>query len=172
MVLVDQWGRRPLTVYGYMVTVCADFGMGATGMFDVAGRPELGSLLVFFACLATFSTTSSSAIGYAYLAEIPKQDFRAKSAGWGLAIPNLFSIMVSSKSFESRTDWPSSRSSRRSCSKVLQIGEYALDSSLGALVSSPLPLRGSSFQRLLGYVCPSSCGRSPADTISEDTSRD
>ena len=95
MVLVDQWGRRPLTVYGYMVTVAADFGMGATGMFDVAGRPELGSLLVFFACMATFSTTSSSAIGYAYLSEIPKQDFRAKSAGWGLAIPNLFSIMVS-----------------------------------------------------------------------------
>jgi len=98
MVLVDQWGRRPLTVYGYMVTVCADFGMGATGMFDVAGRPALGSLLVFFACLATFSTTSSSAIGYAYLSEIPKQDFRAMSAGWGLAIPNLFSIMVSSRS--------------------------------------------------------------------------
>lgn len=95
MVLVDQWGRRPLTVYGYTVTVLADFGMGATGMYDVAGRPELGSLLVFFACLATFSTTSSSAIGYAYLSEIPKQDFRAKSAGWGLAIPNLFSIMVS-----------------------------------------------------------------------------
>ena len=104
MVLVDQWGRRPLTVYGYMVTVCADFGMGATGMFDVAGRPELGSLLVFFACLATFSTTSSSAIGYAYLAEIPKQDFRAKSAGWGLAIPNLFSIMVSSQFFKDRAD--------------------------------------------------------------------
>jgi SP family general alpha glucoside:H+ symporter-like MFS transporter len=102
MVLVDQWGRRPLTVYGYMVTVCADFGMGATGMFDVAGSPKIGSLLVFFACLATFSTTSSSAIGYAYLSEIPKQDFRAMSAGWGLAIPNLFSIMVSPRSVYDR----------------------------------------------------------------------
>jgi hypothetical protein len=29
-----------------------------------------------------------------YLSEIPKQDLRAKSAGWGLAIPNLFNIMV------------------------------------------------------------------------------
>jgi SP family general alpha glucoside:H+ symporter-like MFS transporter len=93
MVLVDQWGRRPLTVYGYM---------GATGMFDVAGSPKIGSLLVFFACLATFSTTSSSAIGYAYLSEIPKQDFRAMSAGWGLAIPNLFSIMVSPRSVYDR----------------------------------------------------------------------
>lgn len=95
MVLVDNWGRRPLTVYGYMVTTFADFGMGITGCFDVAGTTSLGSLLVFFACLATFTTTSSSAIGYAYLSEIPKQDLRAKSAGFGLAIPNLFSIMVS-----------------------------------------------------------------------------
>jgi hypothetical protein len=94
MVLVDNWGRRPLTVYGYMITTLADFGMGAVGMYDVAGSEKLGSLLVFFACLATFTTTSSSAIGYAYLSEIPKQDFRAKSAGWGLAFPNFFSIMV------------------------------------------------------------------------------
>lgn len=95
MSLVDGWGRRPMTVYGYAITVLADFGMGATGMYDVAKRPALGALLIFWASLATFTTTSASAIGYAYLAEIPKQDFRAKSAGWGLAIPNLFSIMVS-----------------------------------------------------------------------------
>jgi SP family general alpha glucoside:H+ symporter-like MFS transporter len=95
MCVVDSWGRRPLAVYGYMITVGADFGMGAVGFYDVKGRPAMGSLLVFFACLATFATTSSSATGYAYLSEIPKQDFRAISAGWGLAIPNIFSIMVS-----------------------------------------------------------------------------
>lgn len=94
MFLVDVWGRRPMTVYGYLVTVLADFGMGATGFRNVSKSPALGGLLVFFACLATFSTTSASAIGYAYLAEIPKQDLRAKSAGWGLAISNLFSTMV------------------------------------------------------------------------------
>lgn len=99
MVLVDNWGRRPLTVYGYMITVAAVYGMGGCGTTDIASNEKLGSLLVFFACLATFSTTSSSAIGYAYLSEIPKQDFRAKSAGWGLAIPNLFSIMVSLVSY-------------------------------------------------------------------------
>jgi MFS transporter, SP family, general alpha glucoside:H+ symporter len=93
MTLVDGWGRRPMCVYGYMVTVVADFGMGATGMYNLTNNAALGSSLVFWACLATFSTTSASAIGYAYLAEIPKQDLRAKSAGWGLAIPNLFSIM-------------------------------------------------------------------------------
>ncbi len=78
-----------------MVTVIADFGMGATGTQNVAKSASLGSLLIFWACLATFSTTSASAIGYSYLAEIPKQDLRAKSASWGLAIPNLFSILVS-----------------------------------------------------------------------------
>ena len=95
MCVVDTWGRRPLAVYGYMITVVADFGMGGVGFYDVKGNSTLGSLLVFFACLATFATTSSSATGYAYLSEIPKQDFRAISAGWGLAIPNIFSIMVS-----------------------------------------------------------------------------
>jgi SP family general alpha glucoside:H+ symporter-like MFS transporter len=107
MVLVDSWGRRPLAVYGYMITTAADFGMGGVGTRTIAGNQTLGGLLVFFACLATFSTTSSSAIGYAYLSEIPKQDFRAKTAGWGLgefltagdlltliAIPNLFNIVV------------------------------------------------------------------------------
>ena len=78
-----------------MVTVVADFGMGAMGTQDLAGNPGLGGGLVFFACLATFCTTASSATGYVYLSEIPKQDLRAKSAGWGLAIPNLFNIMVS-----------------------------------------------------------------------------
>lgn len=94
MLVVDAWGRRPLAVYGYMITTAADFGMGGVGTQNVADNATLGGLLVFFACLATFTTTSSSAIGYAYLAEIPKQDFRAKSAGWGLAIPNLFNIIV------------------------------------------------------------------------------
>lgn len=94
MALVDTVGRRPFAVYGYLITAGADFGMGGTGFRDVSTSPAMGGLLVFFACLATFCTTSSSAIGYAYLAEIPKQDFRAKSAGWGLAIPNIFSIMV------------------------------------------------------------------------------
>lgn len=50
---------------------------------------------IFFACIATFSTTGASAIGYAYLAEIPQQTLRAKAAGWGLAITNLFAIMFS-----------------------------------------------------------------------------
>jgi MFS family permease len=93
MIVVDRFGRRPLAVYGYMVTVLADFGMGAMGTQDIAGNKSLGSALVFFACLATFCTTAGSATGYIYLSEIPKQDLRAKSAGWGLAIPNLFNIM-------------------------------------------------------------------------------
>ena len=94
MFLVDIWGRRPLVVYGYFLTVLADLGMGATGLYPISSGSPAAGLLVFFACIATLSTTSASAVGYAYLAEIPKQDYRAQSAGWGLAFSNLFSILV------------------------------------------------------------------------------
>lgn len=50
---------------------------------------------IFFACLATFSTTGASAIGYAYAAEIPTQRLRAQTAGWGLALSNMIAIMFS-----------------------------------------------------------------------------
>lgn len=50
---------------------------------------------IFFACLATFSTTGASAIGYAYAAEIPQQRLRAQTAGWALAFSNLIAIMFS-----------------------------------------------------------------------------
>lgn len=52
-------------------------------------------LKIFFACLATFSTTGASAIGYAYAAEIAQQRLRAKTAAWSLATSNLFGIMFS-----------------------------------------------------------------------------
>lgn len=64
MVCVDTIGRRPLAVYGYLITVVADFGMAGTGFSDVSKNQQLAGVLVFFACLATFTTTSSSAIGY------------------------------------------------------------------------------------------------------------
>ena len=48
---------------------------------------------MFFACLATFSTTGASAIGYAYAAEIPTQCLRARTAAWALASSNLIGIM-------------------------------------------------------------------------------
>lgn len=90
----DSIGRRPLTVYGYSVTVLAVLALGIVGCFDYQS-PELGSLLIFFSCLATFTTTASSAIGYAYLSEIPTQQLRAKTASWGLALSNLIAIMFS-----------------------------------------------------------------------------
>lgn len=56
---------------------------------------QLILLQVFFACLATFSTTGASAIGYAYAAEIPTQRLRAQTSGWALAFSNLIAIMFS-----------------------------------------------------------------------------
>lgn len=50
---------------------------------------------IFFACLATFSTSGASAIGYAYAAEIPQQRLRAQTAAWSLASSNLIGIMFS-----------------------------------------------------------------------------
>lgn len=116
--LSDNIGRRPLTVYPYGITVLSVLSLGIIGCFDYSSK-TLGSLLVsavlslhficrsegslpdqglsqiFFACLATFSTTGASAIGYAYAAEIPTQRLRAQTAGWGLALSNMIAIMFS-----------------------------------------------------------------------------
>ncbi|KAH7093519.1 general substrate transporter [Paraphoma chrysanthemicola] len=90
----DKFGRRPLTIYPYAVTVISVLCLGIVGCYDYRSS-TLSSLLVFFACLATFSTTGASAIGYAYAAEIPQQRLRAQTAGWALAASNLIAIMFS-----------------------------------------------------------------------------
>jgi len=92
--LTDKLGRRPLTVYPYGVTVLSVLSLGIVGCFDYK-KKDTSSLLVFFACLATFSTTGASAIGYAYAAEIPQQRHRARTAGWALAFSNMIGIMFS-----------------------------------------------------------------------------
>ncbi|TYJ54173.1 hypothetical protein B9479_005184 [Cryptococcus floricola] len=76
------------------------FNTYATYFFQLAGNsnPFLVTVIlscIFFACLATFSTTGASAIGYAYAAEVPTQRLRAQTAGWGLALSNLIAIMFS-----------------------------------------------------------------------------
>ncbi|PMD16021.1 general substrate transporter [Hyaloscypha hepaticicola] len=92
--LTDAYGRRPLTVYPYAVTVVSVLCLGIIGCFDYTTK-ALGSLLIFFACLATFSTTGASAIGYAYSAEVAAQRLRARTAAWSLASSNLIGIMFS-----------------------------------------------------------------------------
>ncbi|KAJ1713571.1 hexose transporter [Aspergillus flavus] len=92
--LTDQIGRRPLTVYPYVVTTVSVLCLGIIGCFDYTQK-STSSLLVFFACLATFSTTGASSIGYAYAAEIPQQRLRAQTAGLSLASSNLIALMFS-----------------------------------------------------------------------------
>ncbi|KAF5563905.1 maltose permease [Fusarium phyllophilum] len=92
--LTDSIGRCPLTVYPYAVTVVSVLCLGIIGCFDYAAKAT-SSLLIFFACLATFSTTGASAIGYAYAAEIPQQRLRAQTAGWSLAVSNCIAIIFS-----------------------------------------------------------------------------
>ncbi|KAE8336551.1 hypothetical protein BDV24DRAFT_178434 [Aspergillus arachidicola] len=92
--LTDQIGRRPLTIYPYAVTTVSVLCLGIIGCFDYTQK-STSSLLVFFACLATFSTTGASSIGYAYAAEIPQQRLRAQTAGLSLAASNLIALMFS-----------------------------------------------------------------------------
>lgn len=92
--LTDRLGRRPLTVYPYGVTSLSLLALGIVGCYDYT-KKDTSSLLVFFACLATFSTTGASAIGYAYAAEVPQQRLRARTAGWALAFSNMIAIMFS-----------------------------------------------------------------------------
>ncbi|THY83187.1 general substrate transporter, partial [Aureobasidium pullulans] len=93
-VSTDKLGRRPLTVYPYAITVLSLLSLGIVGCFDYS-KPALSSLLIFFACLATFSTTGASAIGYAYAAEIPQQRLRARTTAFALAFSNMVAIMFS-----------------------------------------------------------------------------
>ncbi|KAJ6089811.1 hypothetical protein N7467_005027 [Penicillium canescens] len=93
-VTTDNFGRRPLTIYPYAVTSVSVLCLGIIGCFDYT-KPSTSSLLIFFACLATLSTTGASAIGYAYAAEVPQQRLRAQTAGWALASSNVVAIMFS-----------------------------------------------------------------------------
>jgi MFS transporter, SP family, general alpha glucoside:H+ symporter len=77
-----------------MITTLSVLCLGIIGCFNYSSY-SLGSLLIFFCCTATFTTTAASAIGYAYLAEIPSQLLRARTAAWGLAFTNLWGIMFS-----------------------------------------------------------------------------
>jgi SP family general alpha glucoside:H+ symporter-like MFS transporter len=92
--VTDTAGRRPLTVYPYAITCLSVLALGITGCFNYKAKGP-SSLLIFFACVATFTTTGASAIGYAYAAEIPEQRLRARTAGWALAASNLVAIMFS-----------------------------------------------------------------------------
>jgi len=90
----DVFGRRPLTVYGYAITTLAVLCLGIVGTQNYKTK-SLGSLLVVFCAIATFTTTGASAIGYNYAAEIPSQRLRAQTAGWALGFSNLIAIMFS-----------------------------------------------------------------------------
>ncbi|WWC60749.1 uncharacterized protein I303_103325 [Kwoniella dejecticola CBS 10117] len=92
--LSDSIGRRPLTVYPYGITSLSVLALGIIGFFDYSSK-SLGSLLIFFACLATFTTTGASAIGYVYASEIPTYRLRARTSGWGLALSNMVAILFS-----------------------------------------------------------------------------
>lgn len=114
----DRFGRRPLTVYPYGVTVISVLCLGIIGCFDYT-KPSTRSLLISvhppkqlftrnqylhlvlldflrLACyIPRFSITGAWAIGYAYAAEISQQRLRARTAASSLAFSNMIATMFS-----------------------------------------------------------------------------
>ncbi|KAL8292368.1 hypothetical protein RQP46_001834 [Phenoliferia psychrophenolica] len=87
-------GRRAATVYGFGIASLSVLAIGIVGCFDYESK-SLGSLLIFLACSTIFFNTASGAIGYAYLAEVPTQKWRARTAGFGAAAAACLGVCFS-----------------------------------------------------------------------------
>ena len=104
--LVDKIGRRRMTVIGFSGACFGVTLIAIVGCLDYANNSKLGALLVFGGTVAVSVLLAKvggdiahgyaellqhleSSTSYAYLTEIPEQQIKARSAGWGLAFCNL-----------------------------------------------------------------------------------
>ncbi|KAI1863169.1 uncharacterized protein JN550_009905 [Neoarthrinium moseri] len=76
-------GRRWLTLGLFGSGAVAILAIGILGSFDYQSH-ELGSVLVFFACVSNFGVIGGAGIAYSYVAEIPAQRLRARTASIAL----------------------------------------------------------------------------------------
>ncbi|KAJ5116850.1 general substrate transporter [Penicillium angulare] len=79
----DKLGRRWLTLGLFGSGTLAIFAIGILGSFDFQDK-ELGSALVFFACLSNFGVIGGAGIAYSYVVEIPNQRLRARTTAVAL----------------------------------------------------------------------------------------
>ncbi|RSH95581.1 hypothetical protein EHS25_000673 [Saitozyma podzolica] len=79
----DKFGRRWLAIGLFGAGTLAILGIGILGSFDYQS-PKLGSVLVFFACVSNFGVIGGAGIAYSYVAEIPTQRLRARTAAVAL----------------------------------------------------------------------------------------
>ena len=79
----DKLGRRWLTLGLFGAGTVAIWGIGILGSFDYQSA-RLGSVLVFFACLSNFGVIGGAGVAYSYVAEIPNQRLRQRTASIAL----------------------------------------------------------------------------------------
>lgn len=79
----DRFGRRWLTIGLFGAAAIAVFAIGIVGSFDYETGP-LGEVLVFWGCLSNFGIIGGAGIAYSYIAEIPTQRLRARTASIAL----------------------------------------------------------------------------------------
>lgn len=79
----DKFGRRWLTLSLFGAAAIAVLAIGILGSFDYES-PELAGLLVFWAALSNFGVIGGAGIAYSYIAEIPNQRLRARTASLAL----------------------------------------------------------------------------------------
>lgn len=79
----DKVGRRWLTLGLFGAGTVAIWGIGILGSFDYESQ-KLGSVLVFFACLSDFGVIGGAGVAYTYVAEIPNQRLRQRTASIAL----------------------------------------------------------------------------------------
>ncbi|KAI1629082.1 general substrate transporter, partial [Exophiala viscosa] len=82
-VISDQWGRRWLTLGLFGSGAIAILAIGILGSFD-STESSLGSALVFFACVSNYGVIGGASIAYSYVAEIPSQRLRSRTASVAL----------------------------------------------------------------------------------------
>ncbi|KAI1617370.1 general substrate transporter [Exophiala viscosa] len=82
-VISDQWGRRWLTLGLFGSGAIAILAIGILGSFDYT-ESSLGSALVFFACVSNYGVIGGASIAYSYVAEIPSQRLRSRTASVAL----------------------------------------------------------------------------------------
>ncbi|KAF5007945.1 hypothetical protein FDECE_5757 [Fusarium decemcellulare] len=82
-VFSDRFGRRWLTLGLFGSGAISILAIGIVGSFNYQSK-ELGNVLVFWACVSNFGVIGGAGIAYSYIAEIPNQRLRARTASLAL----------------------------------------------------------------------------------------
>ncbi|EEU46206.1 uncharacterized protein NECHADRAFT_79489 [Fusarium vanettenii 77-13-4] len=79
----DRFGRRWLTIGLFGAGAISMLAIGILGSFDYQSK-QLGNVLVFWGCLSNLGVIGGASISYSYVAEIPTQRLRARTASIAL----------------------------------------------------------------------------------------